>query len=96
MTSKQTKPNAQDNDDGDGGDMSPELPAREDFFGIAFQTSLGANIGAEEMSHPDRMPHRDNGLPDSPESMTQSRPAHGRESLGTHRYVAAKQEGVFT
>jgi len=85
MSSKQTKPNAQDNDDDDG--VAPEPPARGAFADI-FRASLGENTDEVEMSsNPEQKPDHDNGLPDSPDSITQSRAPHGKEAAGMSRYV---------
>ena len=59
------------NDDDD----QPEIPARDGFFADAFR---------QHSTGPDEF---DNGLPESHESITQSRPPHGNEAAGTSRYV---------
>ncbi|CAJ1939903.1 unnamed protein product [Cylindrotheca closterium] len=97
MSSKQTNPNAQDNDDDDG--VTPEPPARG-LFADVFRESLGEDIDKADLDDgelfrrdgPARKPDHDNGLPDSPESITQSRAPHGKEAAGMSRSIHTDDE----
>lgn len=88
MSSKETYPNAQDNDDDDGGDGgAPNPPARGGFADAFQQRSFGAKIdeAMADQGGLDQGLDQDTGLPDSPDSITQPSAPHGKEAAGTSK-----------